>query len=59
MLNVPVEKSLEKEKSSLKKEVKFTPEQVTMYGDFFKQCDKDENGFLDKSKIFVIIMTIK
>ena len=59
MLNVPVEKSLEKEKSSLKKEVKFTPEQVTMYSDFFKQCDHDENGFLDKGKIHLIFLIIE
>ena len=59
MLDVPVEKSLEKEKSSLEKEVKFTPEQVKMYSDFFKQCDQDENGFLDKGKIYLIFLTIE
>jgi len=48
MTNIPPEMQLEKEKSTLKKEIKFTPEQAKLYSEYFLQCDKDDNGFLDK-----------
>jgi len=48
MTNVPPEMRLEKEKTTVKKEIRFTPDQVKLYSDYFLQCDKDENGYLDK-----------